>query len=217
MHNNGGPREAKRRLVANVVHSKLPSAVPVRTNALQNHAIQRKLFSAQRSVALRIVSSYRTVSTSAMFVLARFTQIDWLAEERQETFQLREELTCTDLQEVARAKKAIHKDGRHKLVEKRQMKSHGEQTGSVRGSRLLFGFYSLWCSSLSGSGRSSSHSWHLWCRRESPMGFERETTGWASSNRIEACTHGPASLADLTIHVVQWGFPPPVGVASRFA
>ena len=44
----GAPREAKRRLVASVVLSKLVDATPVRANALQNHAIQRKLFSAQR-------------------------------------------------------------------------------------------------------------------------------------------------------------------------
>ena len=64
MPNIGGPREAKRRLVASVVQSKLLYAAPVWANALQNHAIQRKLFSTQRLVALRIVSAYRTVSTS---------------------------------------------------------------------------------------------------------------------------------------------------------
>ena len=41
-----------------------------KANALQNHAFRRKLFSAQRSVALRIVSAYRTVLTSAVLVLA---------------------------------------------------------------------------------------------------------------------------------------------------
>ena len=45
MPNIGGPRDA----------------APVWANALQNHAIWRKLFSAQKSVALRIVSAYRTV------------------------------------------------------------------------------------------------------------------------------------------------------------
>ena len=57
MPNIGGPKEAKRRLVASVVHSKLLYAAPVWANALQNHSIQRKLFSAQRGVALRIVSA----------------------------------------------------------------------------------------------------------------------------------------------------------------
>ena len=50
-------------------------------------------------------------------ILASVPPIDLLAEERQETFQLRKELTCTDLQEIARAKEVIRKDGRHRLVE----------------------------------------------------------------------------------------------------
>ena len=112
MSNIGGPREAKRRLVASVVLSKLLYAAPIWANALLNHAIQKRLFSAQRSAALRIVSAYRTVSTSAVLVLASVPPIDLLAEERQETFQLGKELTCTDLQEIARAKDAIGKDGR---------------------------------------------------------------------------------------------------------
>ena len=62
-------------------------------------------------------------------VLASVPPIDLLAEERQETFQLRKKLTCTDLQEIARAKEAIRKDGKHRVVEKWQMRWHGEQTG----------------------------------------------------------------------------------------
>ena len=115
--------------MASVVHSRLLYAAPVWAKALKNHAIQRKLFSAQRLVALRIVSAYRTVSTSAALVLASVPSIDLLAEERQETFQLHKELTCTDPQEIARAKEAIRKDGRRKLVEKWQLPWHGEQTG----------------------------------------------------------------------------------------
>ena len=68
---------------------------------------------------------------------------------------------------------------------------------------LLLTRWSLSCSSLSGSGRSSSHSSHLWWRRESSMGVESETTGRASRNRTAACTHGPASRADSTVCVVR--------------
>ena len=78
---------------------------------------------------MRIVSAYRTVLTSAVLVLASVPPIDLLADERQETFQLRKELTCADLQEIARAKEAIHKDGRRILVEKWQTRWHGDQTG----------------------------------------------------------------------------------------
>ena len=121
--------EAKRRLVASVVHSKLFYEAPVWANTLQNHLIQMRLFSAQRLVALRIDSAYRTVSTSAGLFLASAPPIELLAEERQETFQLRNELTCADLLEIARAKEVIRKDGRLRLFEKWQMRWHGEQTG----------------------------------------------------------------------------------------
>ena len=66
MANIGGPREAKRRLVASVVN---------------NYAILKKLFSAQRGVVMRIVSAYRTVTTSAMLVLASLPPIDLLVEK----------------------------------------------------------------------------------------------------------------------------------------
>ena len=85
MPNIGGPREAKRRLVASVVNSKLLYAALVWKSALTNHAIQKKPFLAQRGVVLRIVSAYRTVSTSAVLVLASVPPIDLLVEERKET------------------------------------------------------------------------------------------------------------------------------------
>ena len=52
------------------MHSNLLYASPVSTSALSNHAIQKKLFLAQRRAALKIVSAYRTVSTSVALVLA---------------------------------------------------------------------------------------------------------------------------------------------------
>ena len=65
-----------------------------------------------------------------MLVLASVPPIDLLAEERKETFQLRKELTCLiNLQEIARAKEAIRKDGRRRLVQKWQTRWHGDQTG----------------------------------------------------------------------------------------
>ena len=83
MPNIGGPREAKRRLLAIVVNTKLLYGAPVWTSALNNHAIQKKLFSAQRGVVLRIASAYRTVSTSAVLLLASVPPIDLLAEGRK--------------------------------------------------------------------------------------------------------------------------------------
>ena len=128
--NIGGPRKAKRRLVASVVNSKLLYAAPIWTSALNNHAILKKLFSAQRGVMMRIVSAYRTVLTSAVLVLASVPPINLLAEERKESFQPRKELTClTNLQEIALAKEAIGKDIRRRFVEKWLTRWHGDQSG----------------------------------------------------------------------------------------
>ena len=85
--------------------------------------------SAQRGVVMRNVSAYRPVSTSAVLVLASVPPIDLLAEERKESFQLRKELTClTNPQVIARAKEAIRKDRRRRLVEKWQTRWHGDQS-----------------------------------------------------------------------------------------
>ena len=130
MPNIGGPREAKRRLVPSVVNLKLLYAAPIWTSALKNHALLKRLFSAQRGVVMRTVSAYRTVSTSAVLVLASVPPIDLLAEERKETFQRRKELICLiNPQVIARAKEAIRKDGRRRLVEKWQTRWHGDQSG----------------------------------------------------------------------------------------
>ena len=85
---------------------------------------------------------------------------------------------------------------------------------------LLLTRWSLCCTNLNGSGRSSSHSSHLWWRRENLMGVESETTGRASRNRIGACTRDPASRVDLTVRVVRGRnlfVPPLAGAASQFA
>ena len=143
MPNIGGPREAKRRLVATGVNSKLLYAASVCTSALNNHAIQKKLFSAQRGVVLRIIVEHRTVSTSAVLILVSVPPIDLLAEERKETFHLRKELTClANLQEIARAKEAIRKDGRRRLVEKCQTRWHGDESG--RWTRRLIPELATW-------------------------------------------------------------------------
>ena len=67
-----------------MVNSKLLYAAPVWTSTLNSHATQKKLFSPQRGVVLRVVSAYRTVSKSALLVLASVSPIYLLAEERKE-------------------------------------------------------------------------------------------------------------------------------------
>ena len=111
-----GTREVKRRLVASVEHSKLLYVLPAWACNLNNPAIQKKLSSAQRGAVLTIVSLYRTVSMSAVLVLASVPSMGSLVKERQETFQLRKELTCTTNQQVAaHAEEAIRKQTHSKL------------------------------------------------------------------------------------------------------
>ena len=143
MPNIDGPREAKRRLVASVVHSKLLYAAPVWASAIKSHAILKKLSSAQRGVALRVISAYRSVSTSAVLVLASVPPIDLLTREKQETFQLRRELSCNDNeQEYARAKVAVRKEARSRLVTRWQERWCEESTG--RWSHCLIPDLSPW-------------------------------------------------------------------------
>ena len=111
MPNIDGPREAKKRLVASVVNSKLLYAASIWTSALNNHAVLKRLLSAQRGVLMKIVSAYRTVSTSAVLVLASVPPIDLLAEKMKETFQLRKELTCLKKPAGHRSRAGGHPQG----------------------------------------------------------------------------------------------------------
>ena len=87
-----------------MVQSELLYAASVWPGVLQNHAIQKRLFSVQRGVVLKIIPAYKTVSTSTVLVLARVPPTDLLAKEKLGTVQLHNVLTCiTDLQEFARA------------------------------------------------------------------------------------------------------------------
>ena len=129
MPNIAGPREVNWKLVTSVVNLKLLYAAPVWTSALNNHAIQKKLFSAERCGAENCLSIPNCVDKCCVGP-GEHPPIDIFPEERKETFQLRKELTClTSLQEIARVKEAIRKDKRRWLVEKWQTRWHGEQAG----------------------------------------------------------------------------------------
>ena len=144
MPNIGGPREAKRRLVASVVNSKRLYAAPIWTSALNNHAILKKLFSAQRGVVMRIVSVYRTVSTSTLLVLASVTQIDLLAEERKETFQLRRSSPAKQ-----NCRKSLARRRSSARMEGADSSRNGRRDGMVTNPG---GWHTVW-------SRSSPHDW----------------------------------------------------------
>ena len=112
-----------------------------------------------------------------MLVLASVPPINLLVEERQETFQFRKELTCTDLQEIARAKETIHKDGRHRLVEKWQARWHGDQSG--RWTHRLIPELTTWMDSRVATARSlvdNAEHTLFFCAR---WGAEREALSQA--------------------------------------
>lgn len=86
MPNCGGPKPQIRKLINSVVHSQLLYAAPTFTRALKWKYNIRELQKPQRTSALRIISAYRTVSTSAALVLAGLPPIDLLILEREEIY-----------------------------------------------------------------------------------------------------------------------------------
>lgn len=81
MPNVRGPREKKRRLIATSTMSRIMYAAPAWQGAMDCDKYRKRLQSVQRLAALRIVSAYRTVSTSAVLVLASMPPIDLLVRE----------------------------------------------------------------------------------------------------------------------------------------
>lgn len=84
MPNIGGSAQWKRRLLASVVESQLLYAAPVWISSATRVARTRAiLVRPQRTAALRVIRSYRTVSDEAALVLACMPPVDLLGAERQ--------------------------------------------------------------------------------------------------------------------------------------
>lgn len=83
MPNIGGPRQIRRQLLATVVSSVLLYGAPVWANSLVLTSYRRSMSSIQRLSAIRVASSYRTVSEDAVCVIASILPIDILAAERR--------------------------------------------------------------------------------------------------------------------------------------
>jgi len=84
MSNVSGPSQAKRRLLASVVESQLMYAAPtwIGTVAASARTV-RNLVRPQRTIALRTIRAYRTVSDEAAFVLSGLPPADLLGAERK--------------------------------------------------------------------------------------------------------------------------------------
>lgn len=100
MPNLRGPDQDKRKLYACMINSILLYAAPVWADKLWNFKIyQYKMASAQRSMATRIISAYRTVSYDAAMLLAGIPPLFIMAKRQQNLYAnikaLREEGNLT--------------------------------------------------------------------------------------------------------------------------
>lgn len=84
--NIGGPKPARRRLLALVVNSVMLYASPVWAGALAAKGPRRKLTSTHRLSTLRVISGFRTISEDAAQVVAGLIPIDLLASEAQRIY-----------------------------------------------------------------------------------------------------------------------------------
>lgn len=86
MPNLRGPDEKKRRLYGNVVLSVILYGAPVWGDSLGSSRKLGSLVSLQRSLAQRIISSYRTVSGDVACLLARLPPVKFLAAMRRKIY-----------------------------------------------------------------------------------------------------------------------------------
>lgn len=90
-----GSKQRTRQLLASVVNSQLLYAAPVWESALEFNTNKTLLQRPQRTIALRVASAYRTISTPAIFVIAEIIPVHLIARERKEKRARRVEGTTT--------------------------------------------------------------------------------------------------------------------------
>jgi hypothetical protein len=93
MLNTRGPKQARRRLLIEVIKSTMLYGAQVWAKATETKSYRRGLESTYRLGALRVCSGFRTVSDDAALVIAGLIPIDLLAVEAQELFALRQQTT----------------------------------------------------------------------------------------------------------------------------
>lgn len=108
MANIGGPTPNRRRLLMSVINSIHLYGCEVWADSLKKKKYRKQMASVQRRGALRIASSYRTVSEPAVLVIAGVIPIDLLASERKQIHDLREEHQPELAREAARKESLRH-------------------------------------------------------------------------------------------------------------
>lgn len=85
--NEGGSKQKSRNIIATAVQKQLLYAVPIWAGALIYERNINTILGPQRRMALRIAMAYRTVSTSAIMVVAGVIPAYFLARERQNIYR----------------------------------------------------------------------------------------------------------------------------------
>lgn len=89
MANIGGPTQNKRKLLMNVTNAILLYGCEIWADALKKEMYRKQMAAVQRRGALRVISSYRTVSEPAVLVIAGVPPIDLMAQERKMIYHLK--------------------------------------------------------------------------------------------------------------------------------
>ena len=87
MPNLNGPRENKRRIYASVIQSTVLYAAPAWHRVWRWAKYEKMLEALNRTVALRVIRGYRTVSLEASLVLAGLIPFKLLADERKRIYE----------------------------------------------------------------------------------------------------------------------------------
>jgi hypothetical protein len=96
-----GPGANKRKVLALAMQSILTYAAPIWAKAMDVERSRTAVLKAQRVLALRVCSAYRTVSTDAALVIAGLIPVDLMARERKALYYDSQEIT----EEVRSAKR----------------------------------------------------------------------------------------------------------------
>ena len=102
MANIGGPRPSVRRLLLRTAESIMLYGAEIWADAMRYEKYRKRLSAVQRRGALRVTSSYRTVSEPAVLVMAGVIPVDLLARGRKFIYEMEGTLGRDKSREVAK-------------------------------------------------------------------------------------------------------------------
>ena len=103
MANIGGLRPSKRHVLMIAAQSILLYGAEIWADALSVQKYRKRMVAVQRSEAMRVACSYRTVSGPVVLVVAGMIPIDLLAKERKTIFKRKSEMGKESARVEARA------------------------------------------------------------------------------------------------------------------